>query len=207
MWRLIYFLPTYLLFLIFRTVMILLGLILIPPMAILHKLTTKSQWSTINNAGKEILVWKFSFMWPWSNEEDGVVAGEEFLSMPTWFRIIYWSAIRNPANNLRFVKGLSVELEPSKIRHVATTPVNILGHDYGFTDLYALDMDEYCFVYLCWQGIYSNFRVQFKMFGKIWRFWIGWKIYPHDSYGISPTDYRNRGAGFATQFKRVHPRG
>jgi hypothetical protein len=92
----------------------------------------------------------------------------------------------------------------------STAPVNILGHDYGFLDipqdLYVYDSDVFRFTSLTWCGIYSNLRVQFKMFGKIWRFWIGWKIYPHDSLGIDPSDYRANGAGFATQFKRIYPR-
>lgn len=204
MFRLLYFIPIWLLFFLLRSVIIALGLIVIPPLAILHKYTTKTEISIIN--GRQILNWKYKLFWLWSNQEDGILAGLELIGYPKFIRIIYWSAIRNPANNLRFVKGLSVKLEPSKIRYLATTPVNILGHDYGFTDLYTLDTDQYRFVYLCWQGIYSNLRIQFKLFGKIWRFWIGWKIYPHDSLGINPNDYRAKGAGFATQFKRIYPR-
>jgi len=48
--------------------------------------------------------------WIWDNQEDGV--------LPTWFRQKYptwsphrtafvWSALRNPCNNLRFVRGVS----------------------------------------------------------------------------------------------------
>lgn len=241
--RLIYLLPICILFLLFRTIMILIGLIVVPLLSIFYKFTTKSVWATINNAGKEILVWKYKLFWPWSNDEDGVVAGEEFLKMPKWFRMIYWSAIRNPANNLRFVKYLSVKINPKKVKFKANKQL---------PSLYDYDVDHLTFTTLTWQGLYSNFRVQFgskvpefyfkkllfqyteyksnffvnififlinlftlilnliylrvKLVYKIFRFWIGWKIYPHDQLGISPNDYRFSGAGFATQFKRIYPR-
>lgn len=206
MLRLIYFIPTYLIFLIFRTIMILLGLVLIPPLAILHKYTSKTEVSIVN--GRDILNFKYKLMFPWNNNEDGIVAGEEFLGYPTWFRIIYWSAIRNPANNLRFVKGLSCKIEPSKVKYVGTTPVR---QDANVTEIsgpmiYRYDDDRFTFISLTYQGFYSNLRIQFKMLGKVWRFWIGWKLYPHDSLGIDENNYRAKGAGFATQFKRIYPR-
>jgi hypothetical protein len=146
-------------------------------------------------------------MYPWSNDEDGVEAGEELVGYPTWMRIIYWSAIRNPANNLRFVKGLSCRVDPDKVEFDCSGVYNFNGvHTITTNYLYFYDDDLFRFRSLTWCGLYSNLRIQFKMFGKIWRFWIGWKIYPHDSLGITPTDYRRFGAGFATQFKRIYPR-
>jgi uncharacterized membrane-anchored protein YitT (DUF2179 family) len=194
--RLIYFLPTYLIFTLFINVpTIILGWILIPIHAIFYKYTTKTVVSIVN--GRDILVWKHKYMFIWSNNEDGVLAGDEYKNMPNWFRIIYWSALRNPSNNLRFIKYLSVKLNPSKIKFKA---------NITYPNLRDYDVDHLTFITLTWQGLLSNYRIQFRMFGKIWRFWIGWKIYPHDKLGVDPKDYRFYGAGFATQFKRIHPR-
>lgn len=201
------FILTWLLFFIFNTITIILGWILIPPMALLNKYTTEYITSIIN--GRTILVWKHKFMYPWSNNEDGLNGGEEYPDKPLWFRIIYWSALRNPSNNLRFFKTLTCQLDPNKIKYIVSN-IKLLVDTPSFiisaSNLTDYDQDYYRFTSLTWQGYYSNFRIQFKMFGKIWRFWIGWKIYPHDSNGIASTDYRRFGAGFATQFKRIYPR-
>jgi hypothetical protein len=183
----------------------LIGFILIPPQAIFYRFLTKEQVSVIN--GRVILNWRFSFMWPWSNEEDGILAGDELIGWPNTIRIIYWSAIRNPANNLRFVKFLSCLVDPSRVYFVGSREIkDIKGFSFKEPLLYCYDLDMLRFWTFTWCGAYSNLRIQFKMLGKIWRFWIGWKIYPHDKLGISEKDYRYYGAGFATQFKRVYPR-
>jgi len=202
--RLIYFIPTYILFLIFRTVLILLGLVLIPPMALLNKYTTKVEVSKVN--GRNIINWKSKLMYIWSNDEDGIYAGDEYLGYPMWFRIIYWAAVRNPANNLRFVPYISCKIDPTKVKYKVSGIKTFNGPEDSMS-IYDYDQDDLRFTTLTWQGLYSNLRIQFKMFNKIWRFWIGWKIYPHDSLGLSPNDYRATGAGFATQFKRIYPRG
>lgn len=206
MYRLLYFLPIYLIFLLFRTLTIILGWVLIPPMAVLWKYTAKEEISMVN--GRTILNWKSKLLFPWSNQEDGILAGAELKGYPNWVRIIYWSAIRNPANNLRFIEGLSCKIEKSKVEFIGSDTKDLSGTRLYKKDVpYIMyDMDQYRFTTLTWQGLYSNLRIQFKMFGKIWRFWIGWKIYPHDKLGINSYDYRYKGAGFATQFKRIYPR-
>ena len=202
--RLLYAIPMYLLFLIFRTLAIVVGIVLIPPQAILYRVFTKEQVSIIN--GRVILNWRLKFMWSWSNEEDGVLAGDELKAYPNAIRIIYWSAIRNPANYLRFVRALSCLIDPTKVKWACNTPKTLDGYKMRLWTPHIYDSDEYRFFCFTWCGVYSNLRIQFKMFRKIWRFWIGWKIYPHDKYGIPETNYRYYGAGFATQFKRIHPR-
>lgn len=202
--RLVYFIPIWLIFLAFRTLIIALGWIVIPPLALFYKFTTKQEISAVN--GRGILNWKYKIFWLWSNQEDGILAGEELLGWPNAIRIIYWSALRNPANNLRFIPFLSVKINPNKIKYKVSKLSTTEGHVIEIASLYMYDRDYLRFTTLIWQGFYSNLRIQFKMFGKIWRFWIGWKIYAHDINGIDPTNYRAKGAGFATQFKRVYPR-
>lgn len=41
--------------------------------------------------------------WLWSNDEDGIFGNGPI----TRWQAFYWSAIRNPANNLRYVRGVS----------------------------------------------------------------------------------------------------
>src|SRR5690606_21234925 len=176
------------LFLILRVIVILLGWIVIPPMALFHKHTTRTETSIIN--GRPILNFKYRWMFPWNNNEDGVLAGSELIGYPDAIRIIYWTAYRNPANNLRFVPYLSVKLNPKKINFIGSKYVKDIDGNKKIALLRDYDKDEYRFFSLTWQGMYYNIRFQWKMFGKIWRFWVGWKIYPHDKLGIPNWDYR-----------------
>lgn len=207
MLNLIIFIPTYLAFILFISIPAdIIGLFLVPPMALLNKYTTKKEISIIN--GREILNWKYKFMYIWSNQEDGLDGAEEYRDKPLWFRIIYWAVVRNSSSNLRFVPYISVKLNPEKIKFITFGQVKNLNGDININpSLRDYDRDDLTFGILIWQGIYSNLRIQFKMNGKIYRFWIGWKLYAHDKLGISPADYRYYGAGFATQFKRIYPRG
>jgi hypothetical protein len=204
------FIFSWILFFIFNTLTIIVGWILIPLMALLWKYTTKTETSIIN--GKQILNWKHRFMWLYSNQEDGIMGASEYKDRSNFIRIVYWSALRNPSNNMRFIKALTCQLNPKEIKFRGTHPKDINGTKYQIMLennkdlLYTYDSDMFRFISLTWQGMYSNLRIQFKMFDKIWRFWIGWKIYPHDTLGISPNDYRRYGAGFAMQFKKIYPR-
>lgn len=139
---------------------------------------------------KAITAWDYWWMWPWGNEEDGVLFGDMYKSFDSdAMQIIYWTCVRNPTNNLRFVPILSCKINPKKVGSVGSNK-NV--------NLYDLSEPEWFFA---WCGVYSNFWVQFKMFGSLWRFWIGWKIMPKDINGVSA--YRKPGAGFALQFKKV----
>lgn len=203
MLTLLYFIPTYLIFLALRTILITVGFILVPIMAAFHEHTTVKTISVVN--GREIRSWKHKFMYIWDNFEDGLMGASEYKDKSTFIRIVYWN-FRNPANNMRTISYLSCKINPSKIKYILSEAKDINGKVLTTPTLRDYDRDDLRYTTLIWQGIYSNLRVQFKMNGKIWRFWIGWKVYAHDKLGISPADYRYHGAGFATQFKRVYPR-
>lgn len=201
MWRLSYFIPIWIFVIGIRLALILAGLVLIP-LAVLLKAHTLRESKIFK--GKIVSAWTWSFMYPWGNEEDGIVAGLEYLDKPTWFRTIYWSAIRNPANNLRFIPLFSCKIQKEKVNYVRKKYDNqklvVLNKAY-------LEKVEETppLMYLCWHGIwYSNFRVEFKMGKSYWRFWIGnCKVYPSDIFGVSLNSYRIHGAGPVTQFKRL----
>lgn len=203
MLTLLYFIPTYLIFLALRTILITVGFILVPIMAAFHEHTTVKTISVVN--GREILSWKHKFMYIWDNFEDGLMGASEYKDKSTFIRIVYWN-FRNPANNMRIIPYLSCKINPNKIKYILSDVKDINGKVLAIPSLRDYDRDDLRYTTLIWQGIYSNLRIQFKMNGKIWRFWIGWKIYAHDKLGISSADYRYHGAGFATQFKRIYPR-
>lgn len=53
--------------------------------------------------------------WLWANDEDGVYPTWYARVNPTWSmsRVSFvWTALRNPVNNLRFVRGVSVKGRP-----------------------------------------------------------------------------------------------
>jgi len=134
------------------------------------------------------------WLWLWSNDEDGI-ANDTYVKFNSEFlQILYWSCVRNPVNNLRFVPILSVEINPLKVMYFGT-----FGSSAGVVDMY--DKDDISFWYYCWHGLYSNLRINFKLFKWRFRFWIGWKVYPQDIKGV--TDYRKDSAGFAIQLKAI----
>lgn len=84
-----------------RFVLVLLGLVMVPLAYPFRTNTSFPKWA-----------------WVWDNREDGIFG-------PTWFNsgqhnfktCFLWSAIRNPANNMRFVDVFNVEHEP-EIEHL-----------------------------------------------------------------------------------------
>lgn len=185
------FILSWILFLILRTIFIILGYIFVPISVLFKEYETRKSKIFPD---KDILAFKSKLMWIWGNEEEGIgYYGKKGYSLRK--RILYSECVRNPANNLRFVPLLSTKIDPDKVEFRGS-----LDKD---TELIKYDLDETDFCSLTWQGLYSNFRYQGKIFGKRYRIWIGWKIYPHDKLGVDPKSHRSHSVGFATQFKRL----
>lgn len=186
------------------TFLIMVGWVIIPIAAVCRAFES----SRSNRDGREIVKWSAPLIWLWGNDEDGVLGGRQYKDFKSdILQAIYWTALRNPVNNLRFVPKLSCKINPMKVRFEGT-----FASDYERGDI-RVDPTELKIRikmhdtkvphwFFAWQGIYSNFYWQFNLFG-LRRFWIGWKIYPTDIYGIVSTNYRYHGTGFAIQFKRV----
>ncbi len=86
-----------LLFALIQTVSLVLTLIGLPVVGILS--LTRS-WTVV--AGK--LQWKGGRLtWIWGNLEDGIVGPGP---LNRW-RAFYWSGVRNPCNDLRYIRGVS----------------------------------------------------------------------------------------------------
>ena len=204
MWRLIYGVPSWLLFEILHIPLILIGWVLIPIAAVCKA------WRRAESErdGRQISVWSWPFMWLWSNDEDGVIAGEQYKDFKNdILQAIYWTALRNPVNNLRFVKYVSVKIDPTIVGFRGTFGKNDIEIGWAVPPDFKEQVMKYDTKvphwFFAWQGFYTNWYWQFMFRGKLKRFWIGWKIYPTDIFGLAPTSYRKNGAGFAVQFKTI----
>jgi hypothetical protein len=157
----------------------------------------------------------YHFTWPimfiWDNFEDGIANKNYYVAPNMFLQIVYWSCLRNPANNLRIVPYLSLMINRDKVHFIGSLGNSDYFRKMIFSKNIAPNMaydilhdydTEIPHWFFAWQGIYSNFYWHFHLFGKLRRFWIGWKIYPTDIVG-GPYGYRDKGAGFALQFKVV----
>lgn len=191
--KFIFFPISWILFLTFRIVVILLGYIMVP-IAVLLRCHHVRKSRIFKD--RDIVAFKNDLFWLWGNEEEGIGwYGSGSLSK----RILYSEIIRNPANNLRYVPFISLKIIPNKVRWIGS--LGNFNSRQGMNNVYEYDRDEVEFWSLVWCGLYSNFRVHFPLKGKRYRFWIGWKIYPEDMYGVK--GQRAMSAGFATQLKRI----
>lgn len=197
----IWFIPisilTWVIYAIIQVPLFIIGLFVIP-LALLGDAHRFEKSRVFDDKTHKIVRWTWWWMWPWGNEEDGVIGSSNYFKEKTakgWPEFLIgfvWSALRNPTNNLRFTKYISVKIDPERVRYRGS-----LGPTHP--DAYH-DKKPMWFYARC--GIYSGFYWQFMMLGTwLWRFWIGWKILPSDT--IEVEEYRRPGAGFAYQFKKV----
>jgi hypothetical protein len=189
-----------------RSIVIALGWVVVPIAAMAKAYYKTAGW---NGDGTSKWIYRFTWGWmkPWDNWDDGI-ANDTYVHFKSMFmKIIYWSCARNPANGLRTMPLISVKLDPSRIRFVGS--FGSWGTiDEATVRKYDTKIPHW---FLCWQGPYSNLYIHWEMFGNLYRFWIGWKIYPADIYGGNyPADYpngrfgyRSKGAGPVIQLKRV----
>lgn len=76
---------------------------------VLLPLAATGAWYTRNSRyfpGRAVTVWRGGKLtWIWGNEEDGVTGAPFYVVQHPniHMRAYFWSALRNPANNLRFV--------------------------------------------------------------------------------------------------------
>lgn len=198
-------LPMWALMFTLNTVLIVIGWLVVPVAVICG--AYKERKSKYYDS--QILAFTWPWMYLWGNEEDGIAAGIQYKDMGSvGWQIIYWSCLRNPVNNLRFVKWLSCNIEYDCVRFIGTygdvlsreEAINMIGIGRQGSTIDAYDSKTKHW-FFAWHGLYSCWYWQFVLFGKLRRLWIGWKVYPTDIYGV--TEYRKYGAGFCTQFKAV----
>lgn len=170
---------------------------------IVAALAYTQQWQWVST-GKDDIGAKFGHQWEWprtfwlwGNDEDGVLADPLYRMKKQregWSLshiAFVWSGLRNSANNLRFVPGLTCIVRPSKVRYKIFSGPKA-GQSTGS--------------YLVWQGLYTRLEWTTKWF------WlgIGWKIRPSDWVDMSDgedrlprDDWRRAGAGFGLRLKKL----
>jgi len=123
-------------------------------------------------------------------------------SLPPWWINLhgygFWSfyryhAIRNPANGLRAVEWLDLDIEREKARFV--------GDNYpkgGSEPAYMREHGIKSVKYLAWQGVQAGFK-----YIRLWNderhivIKFGWRIEPRDA--LADAEEYRRSAGFATK--------
>lgn len=200
MWRLCYAIPTWILYILIWIPLVLLGHLIIPVLLVIGEYKRKDSnhwpWLDWSNRYNQAYQGFPALFWLWANEGDGLYPPEYAKKYPDWsfFRLAWtWAAVRNPVNNLRFVPLLSCKIDSWRVHWIG----NIKG---GTPEFY--DEKTYTYSFFAWCGIYSCYRKQYRnKKGQMMEFWIGWKIWPSDFYGVSA--FRKNGAGFAMQWRKM----
>lgn len=189
--RLIYHIPIIIFALIVDVIFILLGWILVPIASLSKAYVMTNGYDGAGNP-RPIFHFTWDFMYPWDNVEDGIANSTYWKSSNMFLQIIYWSCIRNPANNLRVMPLMSIKIDPKLVQWIGGPHLDPM--------LYDLKPPKTEWFY-AWQGPYASLWWQYRSIasGKIVRLWIGWSIYPSDVNGVTP--YRQNGAGFKIQWK------
>lgn len=152
----------------------------------------------------------YHFTWPfmyiWDNEEDGVANNSYSGYVDMFMRIVSWSCVRNPVNNLRTLTGspFSCKIAPERVDFIgsfgnnedAIMPARIAN--IWLYDNPARIMPQW---FLAWQGLYLCWYWVFKIRGKLYRVIIGYNIYPTFIFGVTPA-YSN-GSGFSITAKAI----
>jgi len=135
----------------------------------------------------DAVFWTPRWLAPWDNLEHGIAGPASYqpdISLP--WRIVSWSAFRNPVNGLRFMFGIMADAR--RIRHVGNSldPETDAMHEPGRT-----------FWAFTWQGPLAGYK-RARARGRIMtETWIGWKFLPKDAFGVH--DWRTHDVGFAVQ--------
>ena len=190
------------------TTMVLIGFLLIGMTLLFdplyHKLRKQHLYLKRNShvwPERIVLSWRSPWMYLFGNEEDGIdgsrnelqdehgyIYQSEWLNKtknwPFWWRIFVWTAIRNPACNMRFLPGWGFHLtDPSKVQF-------IYRH---FNEYQPGRIDAYLMTY---NNLYCSLHLRLSETKELW---FGSKIKAADSNFIATDDYRRRGCGFTTQ--------
>lgn len=148
--------------------------------------------------GRQITAWKPKWAWVYGNEEDGVEGAAWWQAAkakwPKWLRTYWWSAIRNPVNNDRFVYPLGIIIDPAKIKswgNVTDSPQDDEAREQTLRF-------RWCYTV---QGPFSGFWARVPVWKqRYFNIRCGWKLLPKDARGVPDYDYRKPGCGFGLQF-------
>jgi hypothetical protein len=169
------------LYLALFVVLLLIGFVLIP-------LAVMLRWYYFTDTS---IHWLSKAMRPWDNLEHGIAGFTGYKPEASLaYRIICWSAFRNPVNGLRHLFGIKVN--PDRIGHIGNSldpeaeAMHWGGNDYTKT-----------FWAFTWQGPLAGFKLARAKGRRMTEVWIGWKFLPMDRFG--ERDWRTNAVGFAIQ--------
>lgn len=131
--------------------------------------------------------WTLALMTPWDNYEHGISGPRAYkpAAALAW-RIVAWSAFRNPVNGLRHLFGVKVDSD--RIGYVG----NSLDPEAA-----AMRCPGITYWAFTWQGWLAGFKLARSRGRRMTEVWIGWKLLPKDSLGVK--DWRSNAVGFAIQ--------
>lgn len=181
------------------------------PVCLYLSLTRQYEFRKSKLWSYDILAWTPKWVYPWGNEEDGVDGArggqkwsDDTFQMAWWFKktagwpewlvLFWWTAIRNPTNNLRFIKPFGFTLKPQD--YYDLTEVEDIGNAESPHET--------------WPGKWKWFFARYRGYTALYvaysnvRFRIGWNIYPSDLAYRNYFDdaYRTKGIGFKLQLQR-----
>lgn len=140
--------------LVILLVPLLLGLFLVPLGALCLEPEVSPVIKNDDGTDRIIINPRWSWLWLWSNQEEGWLPLHYLNDHPTWsqFRAMYaWAAIRNYVDSLRFVGWLSPPQVGALVR-----------------------WEQHGKMELVWQG----WRARMIYHGDRRQYWLGWKYYP-----------------------------
>jgi hypothetical protein len=196
MWRLIYAIPLWILYVCLFLVLVVIGwpLVIIAALLEAYEVTDQNY-----DKPKDGPIYHFTWPWMflWDNFEDGI-ANKNYYTAPNLFlQILYWYN-RNPVNNLRITPILSLVIDPKRVRWVGSFRFG--AHPMVYDNSNKLPM-----WFLCWCGPYICYRRQYWRGNKLIEFWVGWRIWPADSLVEKITSAsRARGSGFTMQWRTMY---
>lgn len=195
MWRLAYSIPLWLAYSAVALVLWIVGSLIIPVMAWRQSWDLRPSFAYADR--RPVTCWRARIVdRVWGNAEDGVTGAQWYRDLHAdWSdfkRALFWSAFRNPTNNMRFIPFVNPRIRAARIHYRGAYDTEAAARASG----------RIAWSYT-WQGLYASLYVIVPVRGHFYRFWWGWKLRPRDTAGIAITDYRYPRCGFATQLKQV----
>lgn len=121
----LYMLVQWIIIMLVRVPLILLGLVLVPVGLVFSRIdqTSERAFSEHNTNRTWALETLPKWLWLWSNDRDGARGDKRGwwdVNCPTgdssdFWSMFIWLAIRNPVNNMRFVKGISCDVSKCSV--------------------------------------------------------------------------------------------
>lgn len=195
MWRLLYSVPLWAVYSAVALVLWIVGAAIIPVMAWRQWWELRPSFAYADR--RPVMCWRVRLIdYVWGNAEDGVTGAEWYRALhadwPARRCAVFWSAFRNPTNNMRFWPIVNPVIVPRRVHYLGAFDAEQQARETG------------AFTWsLTWQGVFAGLRLVVPVRGRLVRIWAGWKLRPSDRSGIDPNDYRFPRCGFAIQCKRI----